>query len=364
MSKKVLVLASNLGLWGEELQAPWDAMKKAGFQLTLATEQGKTPLPMTLSMDPNFVDPVQQYQVNPPEVVSRIRQILQTGEWGKSIKIADAKMAEYDAIVVVGGPGSPLDLAGNAKVHRLLEEAFKADKVIGALCYAVGAFVWARNADNDNRSIIWGRKLVAHPREWDFTGDLPYTLYEPTPDNPGTNLVTPGFVFPLASIVEHAVGPNGQVFSDPTANRKKPQVVYDFPFVTGLSVESSIAFGEKLVEVIKTAPSPLWRFYKRHLGFFYAKDVDGLVANDYTEDAVLSAPDFTVQGHAALKQIFSGYVEMIGDIRLKSTDKFTETANAVQLEATLQTSRAGERKVYDIFVMRDGKISQHFTGVK
>ena len=364
MSKKVLMLASNLGLWGEELQAPWDALKKAGHELTLATERGITPLPMILSMDPEFVDPVQQYNVNPQEVVDRIKQILETGEWDNPIKFADAKMADYDAIVAVGGPGSPLDISGNAKVHRLMEEAYKDDKIIGALCYAVGAYVWARNADNDGNSIIYGKKVVAHPREWDFTGDLPYPLYGATPENPGTDVVTPGFVYPLAVVVEHAVGPNGQVLSDPTANREKPSVMYDFPFVTGLSVESSIAFGDKMVEVLAIAPTPRWKFYKNHLNYFSNKDVEGLVKNDYNEDAVLAAPDFVVQGHAALREIFKGYLEMIGDMTLKTTDKFVETENSIYLEATLQTSNLGERKVTDAFVLKDGKISYHFTGVK
>jgi len=30
----------------------------------------------------------------------------------------------------------------------------------------------------------------------------------------------------------------------------------------------------------------------------------------------------------------------------------------------MDTSRAGERKVYDIFVLKDGKISYHFTGLR
>jgi len=249
MGKKVLMLASNLGLWGEELQAPWDALRKAGFEVTLATERGKAPLPLQLSVDPDFVDPVQQYHVNPLEVVTRIKEILATGEWDNPIKIADARMEHYDAIIVVGGPGSPLDLVGNSKVHKLLVEAYKDNKLMGALCYAVGAFVWARKPEN-GKSIIEGKTVVAHPREWDFTGDLPYSLYGTTPDNPGTDLVTPGFVFPLAVIVEDAVGQKGKVLSDPTANREKPSVAYDWPFVTGLSVESSIAFGQKIVEVL------------------------------------------------------------------------------------------------------------------
>jgi putative intracellular protease/amidase len=246
---KVLVLASNLGLWGEELQAPWDAFKKAGFDVTLATERGITPLPLMLSVDKSFVDPVQQYAVNPPEVVDRILEILAKGEWDHPIKIEAAKASDYDALAIVGGPGSPLDIVGNPKVHRLIEEFHAQGKVMGALCYAVGAFVWSRKA-KDGKSVIDGKTIVAHPKEWDFTGDLPYPLYGANPANPGTDLVTPGFVFPLQVIVEDAVGPKGKVIADPSANRTKPVVHYDHPFVTAQSVESSIVFGTRMVEVL------------------------------------------------------------------------------------------------------------------
>jgi putative intracellular protease/amidase len=250
MKKKILVLASNVGLWGEELQAPWDALKKAGFDVTLATPKGITPLPLALSVDKDFVDPMQNYHVNPGNVVDRIVRILDTGEWDKAIKIADTNMDDYDALVIVGGPGSALDLVGNPYVHDLCVKAWKSGKILGALCYAVGAFVWARDTDTFHRSIIYGKNVVAHPREWDFTGDLPYPLFRSSKENSGTDLVTQGFAFPLAVIVEDAVGAHGKVYSDPTANRNKPQVLYDHPFVTALSVESSIAFGDKLVEVL------------------------------------------------------------------------------------------------------------------
>lgn len=114
----------------------------------------------------------------------------------------------------------------------------------------MGAFVWARENDTLHRSIIYGNQVVAHPREWDFTGNMNYPLVRANADNPGTDIVTQGFAFPLLVIVEDAVGPNGRVYSDPTANREKPQVHYDHPFVTALSVESSIVFGDKLVEVL------------------------------------------------------------------------------------------------------------------
>lgn len=249
MGKKVLVIASNYGLWAEELQAPWDALNKAGYDLTLATFRGMTPLPGTMSMDPNFADPAQDL-TNPQEVIDRVNEILDTGEWDNPIKTTDANMDDYDALVMVGGAGSALDIAGNMEVHNLIYEAYKSNKVVGALCYAVAALAFTRDPENDNKSVIYGKNVTAHPHAWDFVGDFVFDFVRETPENPGMKLTTNGFVFPLQYMVEDAVGDPAKVASDPKTNRENPSVVWDAPFVTGLSVESSAAFGAKLVEVI------------------------------------------------------------------------------------------------------------------
>jgi putative intracellular protease/amidase len=250
MAKKVLLLATNYGAWAEELQAPWDALKKAGFDVTMATPQGKKPLPFALSIDPEFDDPLQHYKVNPPEVCARVREILDGTEWNTPRALADVKMADYDAIVLTGGPGVCLDVTNNPKVHALLLDAFKTNKLIGAICYSVGALAFTRNPANGHRSILFGKTSTAHPRAWDFDFELSYTLAGTTPDNKGTDVVTPGFLLPLQDVVTDAVGPTGACISDEGANRVKPCVAFDWPFVTALSVESSIAYGQKLVEVL------------------------------------------------------------------------------------------------------------------
>ncbi|WP_432994091.1 DJ-1/PfpI family protein [Dactylosporangium sp. CA-233914] len=251
---RVLVIASNYGVWAEELQGPWDALREAGHDLTLATYLGKTPLPGVISMDPQFVDPMQKVKMNPPELLARVNQILDTGEWAHPIRTADADMADYDALVIVGGAGSALDVAGNGLVHRLVLAAYKSGKTIGALCYAVAALAFTRDPDDGMRSVIHGRHVTAHPHAWDFTEDLEYDVVRATDDNPRLRLKTSGFVFPLQYMVQDAVGPAGSVASDPTTSRQHPSVVYDPPFVTGLSVESAQAFGAKLVEVLDRQP--------------------------------------------------------------------------------------------------------------
>lgn len=247
---KILVIASNYGLWAEELQAPWDALKAAGHELTLATFLGKTPLPFHASMDPDFIDPMLDIPMNPPALLSRVNEILDTGEWDTDLKIADANMDDYDHLVLVGGPGAAVDMAGNIHIHDLVVRAVKTGKTVGALCYAVGCLVFARDPDNANKSVIHGKTVTAHPHAWDFTVDVIYDVVRATRDNPDMKLRTTGFLFPLQHITEDAVGPDGTVISDETANRNKPCLAYDPPFVTALSVESCVAFGAKLVEVL------------------------------------------------------------------------------------------------------------------
>lgn len=251
MGKKILVIASNYGLWAEELQAPWDILKAAGHQLTLATFRGVTPLPSKMSMDPKFIDPQQGVPINPEFVVTRVNEILDSGEWDHPIKTGDANMNDYDALVMVGGAGSALDIAGNMQVHDLILRAYKSDKIVGALCYTVAALAFTRDPENDYKSVIYGKHVTAHPHEWDFVGDHKFDFVRETKTNPNMKLTTNGFVFPLQFMVEDATGSRKLVKADAKASREHPCVVYDWPFVTALSVESSIAYGKKLAEVLK-----------------------------------------------------------------------------------------------------------------
>ena len=102
--------------------------------------------------------------------------------------------------------------------------------------------------------------------------------------------------------------------------------------------------------------------YDRQLRFLLQKDVDGLIETNYTADATLVSFGAVVRGQQALKEYFRGYLEMLGDLVVESTDNFVETEDAVFFEATVRSS-LGQARVYDAFALRDGKIATHFTGV-
>jgi len=108
--------------------------------------------------------------------------------------------------------------------------------------------------------------------------------------------------------------------------------------------------------------TPGRRFYERQLAYLQAKDVDRLIDQHYHDDAVLVRFDLTVRGHDALKAYFRAYLQQLEYLELISTDQFTETDDAILLEATMRTV-LGTARVYDAFVLRDGKVSHHFAGI-
>ena len=103
-------------------------------------------------------------------------------------------------------------------------------------------------------------------------------------------------------------------------------------------------------------------FYNHQVAFLEAHDVTGLIASQYVADAELISFDVHVKGAEALVKHFTNYLANLGSIKLLTTDKFTETTDTIFFEATIQVA-AGVARVYDAFVLKDGKATYHFTGL-
>ncbi len=102
-------------------------------------------------------------------------------------------------------------------------------------------------------------------------------------------------------------------------------------------------------------------FYQRQIAALEAHDMDTLLTQYHT-DATMVGFDFIVKGHQAIREHFEGYLERLGTLKLKSTEKFTETDDSIFFEATI-ISHPGEARVYDVFMLRDGKATHHFSGL-
>ena len=84
MSKKILVILSEYGFWGEELIGPLETFDAAGYEVDFATPKGQRPVALPPSMDATYVDPPLGKTVTNEEVAQKVRDIDKSPASGQS----------------------------------------------------------------------------------------------------------------------------------------------------------------------------------------------------------------------------------------------------------------------------------------
>jgi putative intracellular protease/amidase len=280
MSKRILIVLSEWGYWGEELLGPLETFDQAGYQVDFATPTGKRPVAITVSMDENYVDPPLGRPVTSPEVAAKVRQLSESSRLDNPIdlselmpdrpyrsshnylreqeayflaldKVQKELNETYDAVLLVGGAGPIVDMVNNFRVHDLVLSFYKFDKPIGAECYGVPVLAFARDQEG-RKSIIAGKHVTGHCIEYDYKEGTGFM---------GTDFIIGPPPYPLEYILRDATQPGGAYhgnFGKPTS------VIVDYPFVTGRSTPDSYLTGEKMVEVLEHG--------LRHWGFHPTED--------------------------------------------------------------------------------------------
>src|SRR3954451_2696624 len=75
MAKKVLVVLSGHGYWGEELIGPLEALDAAGYETEFVTPTGTKPQALPPSMDDKYFDPHLGRQVTTKEMADKVKKI-------------------------------------------------------------------------------------------------------------------------------------------------------------------------------------------------------------------------------------------------------------------------------------------------
>jgi hypothetical protein len=102
-------------------------------------------------------------------------------------------------------------------------------------------------------------------------------------------------------------------------------------------------------------------FYDDQVRFCETMDIQG-IRSHYTDDAKLISFDNQISGGDAIAEYFRGYLDRMAGLKVRSTDKFVETPDAIFFEATIDLD-AGVARVYDAFVLESGRARYHFTGL-
>lgn len=266
MSKKILIVLSEWGFWGEELLGPLETFDEAGYEVSFATPNGKRPVALPPSMDPEYIDPPLGRSVTTPEVAYKVRRLNQSQRLDHPLSLAawlperpywsepsflramenyyhalESKLTElggFDALLLVGGSGPIVDMANNQRVHDLILGFLRLGKPVAAECYGVACLAFARDLQT-RKSIIWGKHVTGHCKEYDYKNGTGFV---------GTDFNMGPPPYPLEYILRDATGPDGAYIGN---FGKETSVIVDYPFVTGRSTPDSYLTGQKLVAVLE-----------------------------------------------------------------------------------------------------------------
>jgi len=264
--KKILIVLSEYGFWGEELIGPLETFDAAGYEVRFATPKGKRPVALPPSMDENYIDPPLGRSVTSAETAAKVRAIDKSPRLDNPLNISEliaerpyysshnllreleaynndvdalqTKLGEYDALLIVGGSGPIVDLANNGRIHDLILSFRKAGKPIGAECYGVACLAFARDYEN-RESIIKNKRVTGHCKEYDYKDGTGFM---------GTDFNMGPPPYPLEYILRDATAPDGHYIGN---YGHETSVIVDYPFITGRSTPDSYLTGQKMVEVLE-----------------------------------------------------------------------------------------------------------------
>lgn len=264
--KKILTILSEYGYWGEELVGPLEILEKNEYTLEFATPSGKKPLSLPPSRNSDYIDSPLNKPVTTKEMANKVieletstkldnplnlRDIMperpylsdtnylrKLEEYYNNLDKASEKLNEYEALLIIGGSGPIVDMVNNQRVHDIILDFYKKNKLIAAECYGVACLAFARDI-RDRKSILKDKHVTGHPIEYDYKDGTGFL-------NSNLNMGPPPY--PLEYILRDTVGENGQYHGN-VGN--KTSVILDYPFLTSRSTASSYLCGEIMVQCLK-----------------------------------------------------------------------------------------------------------------
>ncbi len=264
--KKVLVVLSEFGFWGEELVGPIEVLDARGYESTFVTPKGQRAHALPPSMEEGYFDPPLHKVVTDAHFAKASREIdastrldnpLNLTTWfperpffnspnfGLGLEAyynartkAWEDLKKYDALLLVGGSGPIVDMVNNQRVHDLILGFLAQDKLIAAECYGVACLAFARDWV-DRKSIILGKHITGHALEYDYKDGTGFL---------GANINMGPPPYPLELILRDAVGPNGQFHG---GVGRTQSTILDYPFLSGRSTQDSHLVGEIMVQVLE-----------------------------------------------------------------------------------------------------------------
>ena len=204
------------GFWIEELVAPYYELADKGIQIDIATPLGGQPPIDPKSADPSAATEDTKRFDNDAALQSKLKQTL---------KLADIKQADYDAVFYPGGHGPLWDLANDKNSIALIESFYTNNKPVAFVCHAPGAL---KEVKINGEYLVKGRKVTG------FTNSEEEAV---------------GLTDVVPFLLEDVLKQNGGIYSK--TDDWQPYAVEDGLLITGQNPASSKLVAEKLLNLLK-----------------------------------------------------------------------------------------------------------------
>lgn len=140
------------GFWVEEFAAPYYVLHEAGAEITLASPAGGQPPIDPKSTQPDFQTEATRRYFNDEALQQKV---------ATTKKLSEVSADDFDGVFYPGGHGPMWDLYQDENSIRLIQNFWKSNKPVAAVCHAPAALL---NAKNEN-----GEPLVKDKKVTGFT---------------------------------------------------------------------------------------------------------------------------------------------------------------------------------------------------
>ena len=207
--KRILILASNpavskqtgwpIGFWWAELAHPYWEFTQVGYRVDIASPDGGA-----LQAD-SWSDPRDESGYSAEDLLSL--GFLTSPEHAAMVadtpSLADVTVADYAALLVIGGQGPMYTFAEDARVHALIAEFHEAGKVTAVLCHGTAALLKTRLSDGS--LLVTGKTWTGFANSEEDYADAyvgqriqPFRIEDEARRLPDTNFVVAGRFRPHA----------------------------------------------------------------------------------------------------------------------------------------------------------------------
>jgi putative intracellular protease/amidase len=200
--KRVAIVASNpslskqtgwpIGFWWSELTHPYWEFVEHGYKVDIYSPDGGK-----LQAD-NWSDPRDESKYSASDLISL--GFLSSPEHAKLVEestpISQLKIADFDAVLFVGGQAPMYTYYGDERVHALAAQCYKAGKITAVLCHATCILLKTKV---DGKLLVDGKTWTGFANSEERFADefvgkriQPFWIEDEAKKLPGTNFIVSG----------------------------------------------------------------------------------------------------------------------------------------------------------------------------